>query len=186
MNRFVSKPPIGIRFGRYLFSEPVPLGGFWIPPRTMGLYVILVPDPTWMPRPFQPIFFGEFGPDRPSPVTYREYITWFRAAAGRHLHIAVLEVQSGELGHVPVVKRELVRTYDPICDYHAQNEFAGDDLSRKLDVLEKKDYEHEALLRVMLAAVGRLLEPPAEPPRKRQIGFLPDPPSGPNTVRSHF
>lgn len=186
MNRFVLKPPLGIRFGRYLFSEPVPLRGFWVPPRTAGLYVILVPDPTWLPRPFQPIFFGEFSPDRPNPVTYREYIAWFRAAAGRDLHVAVLDAQSGASGQLPLVKRELTHTYEPICDYQAQNEFVGDGVSRKLDLLEKKDYEHDALLRVVLAAVGRLLEPPPEPPRKRQIGFLPDPPSGPSAARPRF
>ena len=54
-------PTSGIRFGGHLFSEPAPL-----PPSGAaslldlpGLYVVLVRDPGWDPRPFRPLYFGE-------------------------------------------------------------------------------------------------------------------------------
>jgi len=51
----------GIRFGDLVFSEPTLLpdtclAGIFDQP---GLYVVLVHDSNWQPRPFRPLYFGE-------------------------------------------------------------------------------------------------------------------------------
>jgi hypothetical protein len=69
------------------------------------------------------------------------------------------------------IKRELVRGYDPVC---IRDTFEFGDLSRdliaRLDSVQKKQNEQEALLRVMIAAIGHQLQPPPEP-KKRIAGF---------------
>ena len=52
----------GIRFNDCVFTEPVNLGD-WKPPSCAGLLVVLAHDPAWSPRPFRPLYFGEFGND---------------------------------------------------------------------------------------------------------------------------
>src|SRR5215471_10130778 len=56
----------GIRFNDCYFSEPVHLIE-WTPPKCAGLFAVLVPDPNWAPKPFRPIYFGEFGNNTPDP-----------------------------------------------------------------------------------------------------------------------
>ena len=45
------------------------------------------------------------------------------------------------------------------------------DLVRKLDDLEKKLGEHDQKFRVVFEAIRQLMAPPAEPGKKRHIGF---------------
>jgi hypothetical protein len=33
----------------------------WTPPACAGILVVLAHDPGWSPRPFRPLYFGEFG-----------------------------------------------------------------------------------------------------------------------------
>ena len=51
----------GIRFGAHTFSEPslLPQAGAGHLLDFAGLYVVLVRDPAWGPRPFRPLYFGE-------------------------------------------------------------------------------------------------------------------------------
>ena len=45
-----------------MFSQPVRLAD-WIPPAGAGLVAVLAHDPNWSPKPFQPLYIGEFGHD---------------------------------------------------------------------------------------------------------------------------
>jgi hypothetical protein len=54
--------PGGIRFNDCVFTEPVSLSE-WTPPGCAGIVVVLAHDPAWSPRPFRPLYFGEFGND---------------------------------------------------------------------------------------------------------------------------
>jgi len=57
-------PPLpgGIRFNDCIFTVPVPFTD-WTPPGCAGILVVLCHDPGWSPRPFRPLYFGEFGND---------------------------------------------------------------------------------------------------------------------------
>ena len=164
MQRLIGASPAsvsaGIRFGNYFFSEPVPLGGY-ASPEPSGLFAVLVPDPTWAPRPFQPLFFGEFSGAGP---TRDDYLCWLRAAAGRHLYAAASRAPQGS-----AALRELVRAYDPLCNRNRSDAASGDVLQR-LNALERKSQEHDAMMRVVFAAAAKMFEPLPEP-RKRAIGF---------------
>lgn len=52
----------GIRFNDCVFSEPVRFSE-WFPPTCGGIVAVLAHDPNWGPRPFRPLYFGEFGND---------------------------------------------------------------------------------------------------------------------------
>ena len=92
MNRLVPRTPIGIRFGDYVFSAPVPQGRFILPPRSAGVYVVLMPDPTWGPWHLQPLFFGEFGAQQETQMTAAQQMSCLKVAAGRTLFFAAYAV----------------------------------------------------------------------------------------------
>jgi hypothetical protein len=48
-----------------------------------------------------------------------------------------------------------------------------------VDELEKKNQEHELLIKVVLAAIGQAVPPPQEP-KKRAVGFHPGSATTPN------
>jgi hypothetical protein len=50
----------GIRFNDCVFTEPVPIAE-WTPPTCAGILAVLAHDPGWSPRPYRPLYFGEFG-----------------------------------------------------------------------------------------------------------------------------
>jgi hypothetical protein len=140
-----------------------------------GIYAVLVPDPTWGPRQFQPLFFGVFSSQHPRQLSTEEYTACLRVAAGKCLYIATYNmppVYDPSESHR--IQRELVHVYNPLCN---RDRDSGDahsaELTRKLEALEKKNQEHEVLLKVVLAAIGHLVQPPQEI-KKRAVGFQPD------------
>ena len=52
--------PAGIRFNDCVFSEPV-RASEWVPPACGGIVALIAHDPHWSPRPYRPLYFGEFG-----------------------------------------------------------------------------------------------------------------------------
>ena len=56
--------PPGIRFNDCLFSEPTRVPELNVP-KYAGLFVLLVEDANWAPKPYQPLYFGEFGNNTP-------------------------------------------------------------------------------------------------------------------------
>jgi len=57
------------------------------------------------------------------------------------------------------------------------------ELAHKLEALEKKNQEHEVLLKVLLAAVGHPAQPPQEI-KRRAVGFQPA--ESPQTARARL
>src|SRR5439155_560607 len=118
MERFASKFYAGIRFADYVFSEPVPLAICVTTPQSMGVYAVLVPDATWGPRHFQPIFFGVFNGQRQSQLTPDDYRRCLRAAAGKQLYVAAYHIPLlGDPSESHRVQRELVHIYSPLCNH---------------------------------------------------------------------
>src|SRR5262245_10537867 len=98
--------PVGIRFADLLFSEPLPLETCQLP-HGHGLFAVLMPDDTWAPRQYQPLFFGEYGnlQDAPTAAVRRDhYLRWLRTAAGRQLYIAICSAPSGLCSELRKIK----------------------------------------------------------------------------------
>ena len=174
MERFISlsKLVAGIRFADYVFGEPVPLGSCWIHPQITGIYAVLVPDPTWGPWQLQPVFFGVFDPQRPCQLSAEQYNCCLRVAGGKGLYIAMYNtpgVYDPSESHR--IQRELIHVYSPLCNRDSADA-PSTDLERKVDALAKQNQEHEVLLKVLLAAIGHLVQPPQET-KRRTVGFQP-------------
>jgi hypothetical protein len=164
------EPPLatsGIRFNDYFFSEPVSLAA-WRPPKCAGLLSILIDDPNWAPRGFQPIYFGEFGNNTPAPAMLQAHTLVAASARGEALFVSILPMLFSTTQQRLALRRELILAYHPVCqtDVDAQ---AGD-LELKLAELEKKHQEQTAQMIQLMANAGTQLEAP--PVRRRRIGFV--------------
>ena len=173
MNRFSSRILAGIRFADYVFCTPVPLAQFAFPPNYSGVFALLVPDPTWGPWRLQPVYFGDFKADRESDMSAAEQIACLRIAGGRPLYVSAYILPMQHTSELTRMKRELINRYCPIANWPSSSDDAAG-LTGKLDALEKRIQEHDALLRLALAAVGQMVQPLPEP-KRRSIGFQPDP-----------
>src|SRR5262245_26776671 len=116
MNRSLPGTTVGIRFGNYVFSGPVPMSRFSFFPRSTGLYVVLMPDPSWGPWPFQPLFFGEFGAERQTLMSQVQQAYCLRVAAGRTLYIAVYAFPAQHVWRMSQIQKELIERYRPISN----------------------------------------------------------------------
>ena len=170
--RVLEPASVGIRFADCFFSDPVQLPRFSFPLRTAGIYVIMAPDPTWGPWHLQPLFFGEFEGQRTAYVSPAQQSCCLRIAGGKTLYVATYTVPPQQAWQLPQVKQLLIERYSPIANLAGN---APDtDIAHKLASLEKKILEHETLLKITLAAIGQTIQAPPEP-RKRVVGFRPDP-----------
>jgi hypothetical protein len=170
MIRTLSRPLTGIRFGDYVFTEPIPLDRLFLPPHSTGVYAILIPDPTWGPRDFQPLFFGEFAHGRYS-ITAAELSLSYRAAAGKSLYIAVLGIPEAHAGDLASLKQKLIYAYRPICNRDDGSDMAIE-TARRLEQLERRTYEQELHLKLMLAALGQMMPQPLVETKKKPAGFM--------------
>jgi len=165
-----SRPVGGIRFGNCVFSEPVPLDRACLPVNSTGVYVILTPDPTWGPRHFQPLFFGEFAGGLHCSITTTELSLCYRAAAGKGLLISVLAMPGAHVGDVILLKRRLIQDYAPICNRNDDSAIAIE-MARRLETLERMTSHQELVLKLALGALGQMAHPHPET-KKRIVGFI--------------
>lgn len=165
-------PAPGIRFNDCIFSEPTRLDG-WTPPQCAGLFGIFVADPNWAPKPFQPLYFGEFGNNTPTSALLGECRNLIAASRGKALLVSVLPLPFSTTSQRCALRSELVRAYNPPCQPDG-SKTAPLDLAYKLDELEKRHQEQTAQVMLLLANVNRIFGPLPEPPRRRAIGFLPN------------
>jgi hypothetical protein len=172
MDRSLLGTTVGIRFGNYLFSDPVPMGRFSFLPRSAGLYVVLMPDLSWGPWPFQPLFFGEFGVQREALMTQAQQAYCLKVAAGRILYVAVYALPEQHGWTRSQIKKELIERYRPVSNLESIDTAA--ELRYRLDSLEKRILEQNAALQLALAAIGQTIQ--LQPgPKKRILGFQPNP-----------
>jgi hypothetical protein len=162
----------GIRFNDCFFTEPIRLTE-WTPPRFAGLFIFLAGDPNWAPRPFQPLFIGEFGNNT------RE-LRVPNLGSGV-LFVAVLPMPFSTSAQRWALRQELIRAYNPVFQAHEPPPAAGD-LARKVDELERKHQEQTAQVGLLLVNMNKFFEPQPVPPRHR-IGFVPQTaPSGRDAI----
>lgn len=159
----------GIRFNDCFFGEPRPFAN-WTPPGCASLYAILVTDPNWAPRPFQPLYFGEFGNNTSLATVQREAANLAPAPRREALFIAVLPLPFSTTGQRWMLRNELIWAYNPPCRVErAQSQPA--ELVAKLEELERRHQEQTAELGLLFASARGFLPPKPQP--RRRIGFLP-------------
>jgi hypothetical protein len=138
----------GIRFNDCFFTEPVPALACSMP-KCAGLFAVLVSDPNWAPKQFQPLCFGEFGNNTPSRALPFHYQGFQEAAHGRALMLAVLPLPYTTTAQRRELCRELIAAYNPT-------------------------FQHEGGLRTG-DLNANIYTYPLEPEKpRRRIGFLPD------------
>jgi hypothetical protein len=160
----------GIRFNDCFFTEPTPLTQ-WRPPQYPGLFVILVRDPNWAPKPFQPLYFGEFGNNAPEISLRGEPLFHLDPRRSAELLVATLPMPFSTTSQRCALRDELMWAYNPVCQTHTPKA-PPQELARKVEQLEMRHQEQTAQFGMLLASINRLFEPQPEPPRRR-IGFLP-------------
>lgn len=170
MNSYMGAP--GIRFNDYLFTEPTRLNE-WTRPKYAGILAILARDPNWAPKPFQALFFGEFGNNSQEVLLPNEPMRLTTGITSEGLWVSVLPVPFSTTAQRMEILHQLAWAYNPV--WQAQGSAtAPSELARKLEELERKHEEQSTQMRLLLASVNKFFEPQPEPPR-RQIGFLPHP-----------
>lgn len=160
--------PTGVRFNDCIFSEPVRLAD-WVPPGSAGILVVLARDGNWAPRPFQPLYFSEFGNDARRSAESRGIPT---GALGGNLYLAVLLMPFSTGAQRTALRNELVAAYNPVCQ--ASRVPTTAELARSVEEMEARHHEQHAQILSLLTSLYRFFEPPPVGPR-RPIGFLPQP-----------
>jgi hypothetical protein len=109
----LSTPRTGLRFLDLYFTEPVQLADGWLP-SAAGAYAVLVSDPSWQPRPYRPIYFGEAG-DLAGMVAASQgkYEEWRRAAAASDQLYVAYHLMSGSEAERTALAEGLIREYRP-------------------------------------------------------------------------
>jgi hypothetical protein len=148
----------GIRFNDCLFSEPLSIAG-WVPPKYAGLLAVLVQDPNWAPKAFQPVYFGEFGNNAPLSAVLRDYPRIMGAAKGLALYVSVLPMPFSTTSQRCELRNQLAWAYNPECQPEGIGQPQGE-LTAKLN---------EQIAQMISAR----LEPQALESRRRQFGFMP-------------
>jgi hypothetical protein len=170
MNSYMVAP--GIRFNDYLFTEPKQLSE-WERPRYAGILAILVRDPNWAPKPFQALFFREFGNNSQEILLSNGLMRLPGTLAAERFWVSVLPVPFSTTAQRLEILQQLIWAYNPA--WQAKGSAAEpSELARKLEELEKKHEEQTTQVRLLLQSFNKFFEPQPEPPRRR-IGFLPQP-----------
>ena len=162
--------PSGIRFDDYIFSEPTSLAE-WRPPRCAGLFVILAKDSNWAPKPFQALYFGEFG-NNTEALLPGSYAWMLGTQGGTALFVSVLPMPFTTINQRCEIRDRLLRAYNPLAQSRA-GQAAACELADKLHEVEKSPREEQtAQLLLLLAGAGNRNAMLEGAPRRR-IGFLP-------------
>jgi hypothetical protein len=157
----------GIRFNDCVFTEPTHFAG-WTPPGCAGLFVILAKDVRWSPKPFQPLYFGEFGNDEQQTHIGRPLLP--PAARADVLFVATLALPFSTTAQRCALRNELVEAYNPVSQSEGARTSTRE-LARKLDAIEVRQHEQNTQIVTLLHQLNRIFEPQPVPPR-RPIGFV--------------
>ena len=157
--------PPGVRFNDCLFSEPVELTA-WRLPSCAGIVAVLARNTQWAPKPFQPLYFGEFGNDASARTN-------LPSNPGRGLLLSILPMPYSTAGQRRALRDELIAAHNPLWQANGITVPTAA-LAQKVYELEARQQEQSQQILALLAHLGKLFEPATPSPRKR-IGFLPEP-----------
>lgn len=120
----------GIRFNDFFFTEPISLSA-WTLPKCAGLYCVLVDDPNWAPKSFQPLCFGEFGNNAQTSAILRDCLHT-ATAKGKTLFVSVLPLPFSTTQQRMALRNELIWAYNPLWQIPAASQ--ASDLPFKLEI----------------------------------------------------
>ena len=155
----------GLRFNDCLFSEPVRLAN-WAPPQGAGIVAVLTHDFNWAPKPFQVLYFGEFGHDARGAIETRG----LPAGLSGDLYVATMLMPFSTSGQRLALRNELIAAYNPACQ--GQGGMTARELAGRLEAMEARQQEQHAQILSLLAHLAKFFEPQTVGPR-RPIGFWP-------------
>jgi hypothetical protein len=101
-----------------------------------------------------------------------QQVSCLKVAAGRSLYIAVYAPAQGPGWEVSQIKKELIERYRPISNVESIDVVV--ETRYRLVSLEKQISELDGVLKLALAAIAQT-SPVREEPKKRVVGFRPDP-----------
>jgi len=160
--------PSGIRFNDCLFTEPARIAD-WKVPKYAGLFVILAKNPNWAPKPYQPLYFGEFGNNTPGPLVPGNY---GRVPHSQHdaLFISVLPMPFSTTAQRWALRNEL------LCGYNTgwqtgEVRSAGGGLANQAGGPNPHSGEAAQIL-LLLTGANNLFEPQPEREPRHRIGFV--------------
>jgi len=96
-----------------------------------------------------------------------------KIAAGRSLYVSLYTVPSQYGWATSEIQKELIARYRPIANLESID--AAADLAQRLLSLEKQMIEQDAVLKLALATLGQTVQLQQPEPKKRIVGFQPDP-----------
>ena len=101
-----------ITLGSLSFAGPF-LAPLWSPPKTAGLYAVMVPG--WRLNTFRALYFGQAGSFTPELIRSHERHPEWVTIAGTdwNLYIATHEMSFATAAQLESAARELARTYKP-------------------------------------------------------------------------
>lgn len=119
----------GVRFGERWFTAPAPLPAAAVPAMfdQAGLYVVMVVDSEWGPKPFRPLYFGESDSIWNRCASgHEKYVTW-RRAAGLFvpLYRAVSPMPGSTRAERQAAESALITRYLPPCNERLSVSLAG-------------------------------------------------------------
>lgn len=110
-------PRGGIRFNDSIFTEPAPFS-LALPPVSSGIYAMLAPDASCMPRPFRVIYFGESSNFSQRVTEHHErFNDWAAEAAGAaNIYVAFCPTPLLKGEQRRWVEYDLIARYRPACN----------------------------------------------------------------------
>jgi hypothetical protein len=160
--------PSGIRFNDCLFTEPSRVTD-WKVPKYAGLFVILSKDANWAPKPYRPLYFGEFGNNTPEPAVPMSYGLATRSE-GDALFISVLPMPFSTTAQRWTLRNELLCGYNTAWQAR-ETRSAGGGLANQTGVARLYPEEAAQILLLLTGAKSPFEPQPERGPRHR-IGFV--------------
>jgi hypothetical protein len=137
----------------------------WRPPSCAGIVAVLVRNPQWGPKPFQPLYVAEFGNDAAR-------IGILPASLCREdLLVSVLPMPYSTAAQRRAICHDLIAAYNPVCQANTRA-VSAIELARKVDELEARQQEQSDRILSLLAHIGKMFEPPPVAGPRNPIGFL--------------
>jgi hypothetical protein len=156
----------GIRFNDCLFTEPTRLTD-WKVPLYAGLFVILAKDANWAPKPYRPMYFGEFGNNTPPAAPTGNHTLPPHGEADTTLLVSVLPMPFSTTAQRWALRNELLWAYNSAWQTK-ELQGATSGLANQRPEVDNEAYPgHSGQILPHLTGVNTQPEP------RRRIGFLP-------------
>jgi hypothetical protein len=135
--------------------------------------VILAKDANWAPRPYQALYFGEFGNNTPETPLPANQALLPSCEGDTTLLVSVLPMPFSTTAQRWALRNELLQAYN--TSWQSQEVRAAQSgLTNQLGDVDKKPHlEHAAQILLLLTGLNNQLAPQAAPEPRRRIGFMP-------------